>query len=236
MNRMIRRFCPTLGAAVISCAFAGVLPSDTALAFNPQEFSGSEQPRRRHRDELTFTEISFPGAFVTAVNGINDRGQITGAYIDAGGTQHGFLLDGGVFTTVDFPGSAAFNLARGINDRGQIVGTFFDAQGITHSYLFDHGVFTLLDIPGGNGSTANGINNRGQIVGTFFDAADLPHGILFDKGAFTSIEPPGATFSVPSGINDRGQIVGFFAEANGAAHGFYWMAALSAGSISPASR
>jgi hypothetical protein len=135
MNRMIRRFCPTLGAAVISCAFVGVLPGDTALAFNPQEVGGFEQPRPRHRDELTFTEISFPGAFVTAVNGINDRGQITGAYIDAGGTQHGFLLDGGVFTTVDFPGSAAFNLARGINDRGQIVGRFAGADAVPHSFL-----------------------------------------------------------------------------------------------------
>jgi probable HAF family extracellular repeat protein len=221
MNMMIRSIRSTLGKAIVLCAFALTLVGDTSAVFGRQESVGAEH-RKPDPSQYTFTQIDFPGAFVTAVSGINDRGQFTGAYIDAGGTQHGFLLDDGVFTTIDFPGSADFNIARGINDRGQIVGTFFDAQEITRSYLLDDGIFTLLDIPGENGDTANGINNRGQIVGTFFDTADLPHGILFDKGAFTQFEPPGATASVPSAINDHGQIVGFFADAGALVHGFFF--------------
>jgi probable HAF family extracellular repeat protein len=141
-----------------------------------------------------------------------------GAYIDAGGAQHGFLLDDGIFTQIDFPGGA-INIARGINDRGQIVGTFSDAQGVIRSYLLDDGAFTQIDFPAGTGTTTNGINGRGQIVGTFFDANGLPHGILLDKGVFTELDLPGP-LSVAATINDRSQIVGAFGVAIEQAHGF----------------
>ena len=41
------------------------------------------------------------GSTYTFANGINDSGQIVGEYYDAGGTQHGFLLDNGIYTTLD---------------------------------------------------------------------------------------------------------------------------------------
>ena len=63
MKRMIRSLRSTLGAVVILCAFAGALPGDTSLAFNSQESGGSKQQRRLH-DELTFTQIDFPGGRV----------------------------------------------------------------------------------------------------------------------------------------------------------------------------
>ena len=219
MKRKFARVCSALGKTLVLCVFAGALLGDTSTACDSQEPNGADRRRQRHQNELTFTQIDFPGAPITAVSNINDRGQIVGAYIDEGGAQHGFLLDDGVFKQIDFPGGA-INIARGINDRGQIVGTFSDSQGVTRSYLLDDGVFNRIDFPGGTGTTTNGINDRGQIVGTFFDAGNLPHGILFDKGAFIQIEPPGATQSVPSTINNRGQIVGFFADAGAAVHGF----------------
>jgi hypothetical protein len=39
------------------------------------------------------------------------------------GATHGFLLSGGNFSTIDFPG-AAFTQAIGINDHGQVVGEY----------------------------------------------------------------------------------------------------------------
>jgi uncharacterized membrane protein len=81
---------------------------------------------------VTFTAIDVPGATATAAVGINDGGQIVGAFGDAG-VQHGFLLDKGTFTTIDVPGATLTN-ARGINAGGQIVGTFFDAGG-QHGFL-----------------------------------------------------------------------------------------------------
>jgi uncharacterized membrane protein len=63
-----------------------------------------------------------PGATFTWANGINDVGQIVGAYSDTGG-GHGFLFDQGIYTTIDGPGAVADfgTQAYGINDSGQIV-------------------------------------------------------------------------------------------------------------------
>src|SRR5712692_426402 len=44
---------------------------------------------------LTFTTIDFPGAAQTFCLAINARGQMVGGYLDAGGNQHGFLLNQG---------------------------------------------------------------------------------------------------------------------------------------------
>jgi uncharacterized membrane protein len=64
-----------------------------------------------------------PGALTTIPLGLNNRGQVVGVYLGGDGTQHGYLLDRGQFTTIDVPGAAATD-AFGINDRGQIVGAF----------------------------------------------------------------------------------------------------------------
>ena len=57
----------------------------------------------------------------TAAFGINDAGQITGAYADADGRNHGFLLQRNRFTRLDAPGRPENTAAWGINDRGEIV-------------------------------------------------------------------------------------------------------------------
>ena len=59
---------------------------------------------------------------MTAANGINDSGEVVGIY-QSGGVYHGFLLSGGIFSTLDFPGSSSTS-ANGINDSGQVVGVY----------------------------------------------------------------------------------------------------------------
>jgi uncharacterized membrane protein len=61
-----------------------------------------------------------PGATYTLASGINDAGQIVGAFSD-GITTHGFLDTAGSFTTIDVPYKIE-SYALGINDAGQIVG------------------------------------------------------------------------------------------------------------------
>ena len=58
----------------------------------------------------------------TAANGINDRGQIVGGYVDLQGNPHGFLANGSVFTRLDCP-NANRTTAWDINSAGQIAGT-----------------------------------------------------------------------------------------------------------------
>jgi probable HAF family extracellular repeat protein len=92
-------------------------------------------------------------------------------------TEQGFLLDDGIFTTIDVPG-ATFTQAFGINELGQIVGSYVDVSGAECGFLLDKGSFATIDIPGATHTDANGINNRGQFVGGFTDAGGAFHGFL----------------------------------------------------------
>jgi uncharacterized membrane protein len=85
---------------------------------------------------LTFTTINasdyVQGATDTEPRGINSAGQIVGSYIGTGGF-HGFLLDKGIFTTIDVDLSDAMQtLAGGINAAGQIVGLYLDVSFLVH--------------------------------------------------------------------------------------------------------
>jgi len=61
----------------------------------------------------------------TTIRGINARGDMVGAYTDAAGVQHGFLLQAGSFTTLDFPlAGVRATIANGINAQGEIVGQY----------------------------------------------------------------------------------------------------------------
>jgi len=75
------------------------------------------------------------GSTQTQAWDINNSGQIVGEYLDGSGDSHGFLLNGGVFTTIDFPaaqGGLGGDFAEGINDAGQVaIARLPDATGTT---------------------------------------------------------------------------------------------------------
>jgi hypothetical protein len=75
------------------------------------------------------TVVHHPDAVMTFVQGINNKGEISGAYEDADGNSRGFALDADLatWTTFDAPGMA-FTQAWQINSHGQIaVSGFGDA-------------------------------------------------------------------------------------------------------------
>jgi hypothetical protein len=86
----------------------------------------------------TYTVIDYPGATVTSIEAINNKGQMVGAYGTSGFVQgfdiyHGFLDDGGIFTSFDVPlAGAPVTIPRSINDKGQIAGFYTD---ITSTYF-----------------------------------------------------------------------------------------------------
>jgi probable HAF family extracellular repeat protein len=168
-------------------------------------------------DRGRYTTIEIQGARVeTAPLGINDRGDIAGAYDDGKG-DHGFMRDRrGRITTIDVPGARG-TAAQKINNRGQIAGVYSDTSPDkqvppTRGFLLDRGKFTRIDVPGAVQTRAVGINNRGQVVGEYIDVAGMVHGFLWDKGQFTTIDVPGAAGTSAVDINDRGQIVGTYSE------------------------
>ena len=90
------------------------------------------------RDVIT---VDVPGVVENANEngGINSQRDIVGGYCDtapctgASRDAHGFLLSGGLLTTIDVPG-AILTEAFGINERGDIVGVYEDAAGL-HGFL-----------------------------------------------------------------------------------------------------
>jgi hypothetical protein len=75
---------------------------------------------------------------------------IVGFFVDDVGPGHGFLLDRGIFSTIDVPDDSGTRPTQiiGINKRGQMVGLYIVADGIVQGFLMDKkGVITLIDHP-----------------------------------------------------------------------------------------
>ena len=148
----------------------------------------------------TFTALNYPGADYTIPHGLNDVGQIAGVY-GLNGVTHGFLYSGGVFTTVDAPGSVSGTILTGINNSGEITGDYGDNLGNTIGFTYVGGTFSPLNYPGTTSTEPGSINDGGQVVGTYTPSNNVP--FLFSGGTFSTLTLP---CGVPTGINNAGQI------------------------------
>lgn len=95
--------------------------------------------------EGKFTTFDAPGAGTASYQGtgcfsdcpvvLNDWGAITGNYIDANYTTHGYLRSPeGTIVTVD-PVGSTYTFSDGLNDLGLITGYYLDANGVYHGFL-----------------------------------------------------------------------------------------------------
>jgi probable HAF family extracellular repeat protein len=180
----------------------------------------------------TFTSFDYPGSSQTTPYAINNAGDIVGDH-DA---SMGFLLKGGVFTTINgngwdinnfdfiatgsgfietnggtvpikYPGSIN-TLSWGINDAFQIAGSYYDGSR-THGFFYNGIGYSTIDVPGQANTAGSGINTLGEIVGYSLDTFSLQHGFLYDGVSFTQFDFPGSTNNTYAfRINDFGQIVG----------------------------
>jgi hypothetical protein len=175
-------------------------------------------------DAYSYTQFKVPGSLSTEAFGINNRGEIVGAYTVPGRTL-GFLRSiEGKFTTIDRQ-TGGYTDASGINDLGQVVGS---SSGSTGYVLDDDGDVTPIYVPGSRATVVLGINNRTEIVGWYVDASNLQHGFLrHSDGTFTTIDVAGAADLILTDINAKGEIIGnyidrslnfqsFLRKANGA--------------------
>ena len=161
-------------------------------------------------DGSTYSEISVDGATSTFATRINDTNQILGHYVDADGKTHGFLLDSGAVTSIDFPGAIG-TAALGFNNQGAIVGAYFD-KFLSHGFIINEdGIFTI-DFPDARFTNIIDINDSGEMVGHYQDAAGNNHGIVatmvptvFHSGHAPLIPEPSAAVLFGSGL----LIVGF---------------------------
>ncbi len=142
---------------------------------------------------------------------INDRGDIVGANFANEGV--GFLISGGVVTTISVPFSGAnLTSANGINNAGLVVGAWSTDGGDTsHGFTWNNGVFTQLpDYPGAIQTWPYSINNHGDMAGYVVDSAGNTHGFLLHKGIYTLLDVPGAAYTIAAAVNDSNQVVGLY--------------------------
>ena len=90
--------------------------------------------------------------------------------------SHGFLLQAGVFTPIDFPLSTSTS-AFGITDTGEIAGFYNDAAGTTHGFIYASGAFTTVDVAGARSTLLTRIKNTGSVTGVCTDALTGQHGL-----------------------------------------------------------
>jgi probable HAF family extracellular repeat protein len=184
---------------------------------------------------LSFKTIDVEGSPLsvngTAIQGMNDRGDVVGFTYDADFNGHAYLVHDGVVTFFKAPikwGAGDSAVPRSINASGDIVGEY--ADGAVHGFLRDHhGEWTSLDVPGSKGGTiAFGINGHGEIVGTYTDDDwYTDHAFLFRPGhdgahgSYVPFDYPGASVTEAYGVNDDGDVVGVYAfESDWIPHGF----------------
>jgi hypothetical protein len=144
-----------------------------------------------------FVTIDVPPSWPatsTALNGINNRGQMVGFWFDnqiserdPNGRAHGFFHDHGVFTSFDVPGANA-TLPMDINDAGQIVGIYGDEDDIPHTFVLHHWTFTRIEVPFPHVvfTDIQSINDRGQLVGRYLTTNPADVNDIFNHGVIVT--------------------------------------------------
>jgi probable HAF family extracellular repeat protein len=197
-------------------SFYGIISKDIVVGWCQDTKTGLDDAFSYFKGK--FTTISPPGAMSTQANGINDKGQIVGTYIDSADVQHGFLLSGTTYTTLDVTGGDTNSAAMAINIKGLITLTAFNGSSYD-SFLFDGESYTMINVPGEADSFVAGIDSFGDRIYSVVDSSDIIHGAFFlnvKGGTYTVFnDPKGQTDTQAFGLNDTLRIVGTYAPSGG---------------------
>ena len=120
-------------------------------------------------------------------NGLNDRGDLTGAAVDSSLTAHGFLrTHDGNFVSFDVPGGGVGNYngtwPGSINSSDAICGTYGDENdGLNQGFVRNSdGSIVPFAAPGAVQTSPFDINDSGEIAGLWIDASGTAHGFIME--------------------------------------------------------
>jgi probable HAF family extracellular repeat protein len=156
------------------------------------------------------------------VTGLDDRGDVVGAYTAASGTR-GYVWRGGAFTDLGVLNSGNYTYATSVNDSGEVVGYSGDFAASTgvQAFAWHDGTMTELANLGGN-SFASQINDSGLIDGAAATASGQSYAVLWRDGKLTELPGLGGTYSGPVAMNQAGQVAGYSATASGGEDAVLW--------------
>jgi probable HAF family extracellular repeat protein len=158
----------------------------------------------------TYHKIDVPGAISTAVEDINDQGDVVGAYTDARHMTHGFIYThDGQFITINAPASVS-TTASDIADDGTIIVSAGGTNYIARPLDPTHAVWAS----GVDGNFDDAANWRGVGVPT-----ETTGDVLFKTGSYTVTDNTdhtianvtigaGATLAVSADLEIHGALLG----------------------------
>jgi probable HAF family extracellular repeat protein len=164
----------------------------------------------------TLERIPLPGTF-NRVSGINNRGEIAGAYSTNQSTWTGFVYSNGVLRILPRLVALGEVATSGINNNGEVVGTASTIDTNAHTYtlhavLFSStGVTDLGTLPGDGFSSAVDLNDTGDIIGSSTGERG-GRAFLYKDNVMREIEvvPPFISVAATA-INNAGMVVGYWA-------------------------
>jgi probable HAF family extracellular repeat protein len=156
------------------------------------------------------------------VTGLDNRGDVVGAYTAASGTR-GYVWRGGVFTDLGVLNGGNYTYTTSVNDGGEVVGYSGDFAASTgvQAFVWRDGTMTELAGLGGN-SLASQINDSGLIDGAAATASGQSYAVLWRNGKLTELPGLGGTSSGPVAMNAAGQVAGYSDTAAGDQDAVLW--------------
>jgi hypothetical protein len=172
------------------------------------------------------TTFDYPGTGnSTLPQGINERGDIVGIYIDSNAVNRGFVrfADGTFSAPIVEPKTIGFTQARGINSSGTVCGDYFGSDLNLHGFFLANGTFTEYDVPGASNTLVQGINDPADFAGPFGDSFNGPFQAFVSVGGnITSFSVPGAISTLAFQLNNSNQLlVGYYIDSSGILHGYF---------------
>jgi probable HAF family extracellular repeat protein len=127
------------------------------------EYEAGTQYRSAYRactwSNGALTDLGIPGP-ASRASGINDAGQVVGAFISSNGSWHAFVWQDRVLTDLGTLGGGDSS-ASAINNNGQIVGWSQTSGAETHAFMWEGGALTDFGAAG----VAAALNDRGEVAG-----------------------------------------------------------------------
>jgi probable HAF family extracellular repeat protein len=157
-----------------------------------------------------FTAIQPPSSISTIAQGLNDKGEVVGAFLDTRNVQHAFLFTGTQYITLDVPNHTVPN-AWSINSNGRISIFALNTKSLYDSFLFNGKSYTKVNVKGAVNNFIHAIDDSGDRVYTITDSNGDYHGVFFLAGpgsGFAEFEFPDATETQAFGLSDKLEIVG----------------------------
>jgi len=145
-SRLVLPFDVNLAGATGTSAW-GISPDGRVSVGNFLAADGVTVDAFFFKDGL-FTDIAWPGAIWTEFDGVTDRGESAGYFVDAANNYHALHRSVGGSLAELHPPVGTQHLAKTINAHGVISGNSFnDAFTTCSPWLLQHGQYRMLSLP-----------------------------------------------------------------------------------------